>query len=46
MQDDLPKWAREFTAEHKESVEYFLRFGSPVERALISKVVELAEEAQ
>lgn len=36
-------WARDFYGERKESIEYFLKFGSPVEKALVKKVVELAE---
>jgi hypothetical protein len=39
---ELSTWARTFCQERKESVDYFLEFGSPIEKALVSKVVELA----
>jgi|GEM_PF-4964756 len=38
----LSAWAENFCQERKESIEYFLKFGSPIEKALVSKVVEIA----
>ena len=40
---DLSQWAKQFTQDRKESIEYFLQHGSPIEKALVSKVCELAE---
>jgi len=39
----LYAWARDFCQDRKESINYFLKFGTPIEKALVSKVVELAE---
>ncbi|WMW25380.1 hypothetical protein RE474_01270 [Methanolobus sediminis] len=36
-------WAKDFCKDRKESIDYFLNFGSPIEKALVSKVIELAE---
>jgi hypothetical protein len=38
----LTTWAKDFCQDRKKSIEYFLEFGSPIEKALVSKVVELA----
>jgi hypothetical protein len=40
---ELSQWARNFIDERKESIDYFLQYGSPIEKALASKVVEIAE---
>ncbi|MDP2215761.1 MAG: hypothetical protein Q8J68_00495 [Methanolobus sp.] len=40
---ELSAWARQFTQERKASIDYFLKHGSPIEKALVGKVVELAE---
>lgn len=40
---ELAAWAQQFTQERKESIDYFLKHGSPIEKALVSKVVEIAE---
>ncbi|WP_370575727.1 hypothetical protein [Methanomethylovorans sp.] len=39
----LSAWARDLYHERKESVDYLLKFGNPLEKALINKVVELAK---
>ena len=41
-QENIKTWARDFYGERKESIDYFLKFGSPVEKALVKKVMDLA----
>lgn len=41
-ESELIRWARTFCLERKESIDHLLEFGSPIEKALVSKVVELA----
>ncbi|WP_370575802.1 hypothetical protein [Methanomethylovorans sp.] len=43
--DNLNAWAREFSQENRNSIDYFLKHGSAFEKALMSTVVELATEA-
>lgn len=38
----LSEWARQFSKEHQSSIDYFLKFGSPIEKALCETVQELA----
>jgi hypothetical protein len=40
---ELSLWARKFVAENRESIDYFLRFGTTIEKSLASKILELAE---
>lgn len=44
--EDLSQWARRFTVERKSSIDYFLKYGNPTERALVNKVLELAKGAE
>ena len=38
----LRDWAKGFCQERKASIDYFLKFGNPLEKALVQKVIELA----
>jgi len=40
--DPAVTWSKEFCKEFKPQVEYFLKFGNPIEKALFAKVAELA----
>jgi hypothetical protein len=40
--EDLQTWARRFTVERKNSIDYFLKYGNATEKALVEKVLELA----
>ncbi|WP_440951474.1 hypothetical protein [Methanococcoides sp. FTZ1] len=40
---ELSDWAKQFSKEHKASLDYFLKFGSPIEKALCETVQELAK---
>ncbi|WP_406661324.1 hypothetical protein V7O66_02040 [Methanolobus sp. ZRKC3] len=42
--DDLHVWAYEFLQENNNSIDYFLKYGSPIEKALMTKVMQLAVE--
>ncbi|WP_167880915.1 hypothetical protein [Methanococcoides sp. AM1] len=42
---ELSDWAKQFSKEHQSSIDYFLKFGSPIEKALCETVQELAEGA-
>lgn len=39
----LQEWAKDFCTEKKASIDYFLKYGSSVEKALAMKVIELAD---
>ncbi|WP_407356038.1 hypothetical protein [Methanolobus sp. WCC5] len=39
---ELSMWAHQFTQERRDSIDYFLEHGSPIERALVNTVIELA----
>lgn len=41
----LTTQAKVFVEKHRENIDYLSRFGSPIEKALVSKVMELAAEA-
>lgn len=38
----LRDWAKGLCQERKASIDYFLKFGNPLEKALVQKVIELA----
>jgi hypothetical protein len=44
--EDLKEWARNFSQEKRNSIDYFLKYGNPTERALVEKVLELANGAE
>jgi len=38
----LQDWSKNYCKEYEPQIEYFLKFGSPLEKALFSAVIELA----
>ncbi|MCM1986042.1 hypothetical protein [Methanococcoides seepicolus] len=42
--DFLHLWACDFIRERKDTLEYLSKFGSPVDRALVNAVFELAND--
>lgn len=43
IDSSLTAWAIGVCEEHRPSIDYFLKFGSPIEKALVEKVIELAK---
>jgi hypothetical protein len=41
-ENDLSQWAKRFTQERRNSIDYFLKYGNETEKALVEKVLELA----
>lgn len=39
----LSDWAKQFSKDQKASIDYFLKFGSPVEKALCQTVLDIAK---
>lgn len=40
------KWARDLVLHKRDSLDYFIEFGSPIEQILAEAVVEYAEMGQ
>jgi len=42
IDSSLHDWSKNYCREFKPQIEYYLKFGSPLEKALFSIVIELA----